>query len=92
MLFLGIATPPVAGSYIADYLLYRRRGYDHAILERDAKVKLSTFVATTSRSAAYRPEGIGDVGRWCIDYLSRPSYKAWLCGEPAEASPRMAAS
>jgi cytosine permease len=45
LLFLGIATPPVAGIYIADYLLYRRQGYDHAVLEREAKVKLPTFVA-----------------------------------------------
>jgi len=26
LLFLGIATPPVAGIYIADFLLYRRGG------------------------------------------------------------------
>jgi len=45
LLFLGIATPPVAGIYIADYLLYRRQGYDHAVLQRDARVKLPTFAA-----------------------------------------------
>lgn len=45
LLFLGIATPPVAGIYIADYFLYRRQGYDHAVLEREAKIKLPTFVA-----------------------------------------------
>lgn len=45
LLFLGIATPPVAGIYIADYFLYRRQGYNHAVLQREAKVKLSTFAA-----------------------------------------------
>jgi len=34
---------------------------------------------------AHRTEGLGDAGRWSIEYLSRPEFKAWLCGEsPAE--------
>ena len=34
---------------------------------------------------AHRTEGMGDAGRWSIEYLSRPEFKAWLCGEsPAE--------
>jgi cytosine permease len=45
LLFLGIATPPVAGIYIADFLLYRRNGYDAAVLSREPQVKLLTFVA-----------------------------------------------
>jgi len=34
---------------------------------------------------AYRPEGMGEVGRWCVDYLSRPAFKAALCGEAPKA-------
>ncbi|WP_031364200.1 cytosine permease [Caballeronia sordidicola] len=45
LLFLGIATPPVAGIYIADFLLYRRGGYDERLLVSDPQVKLLTFVA-----------------------------------------------
>ncbi|OXC79514.1 cytosine permease [Caballeronia sordidicola] len=45
LLFLGIATPPVAGIYIADFLLYRRGGYDERLLETDPQVKVLTFVA-----------------------------------------------
>jgi cytosine permease len=45
LLFLGIATPPVAGIYIADFFLYRRGGYDATVLARESQVKLLTFVA-----------------------------------------------
>jgi cytosine permease len=45
LLFLGIATPPVAGIYIADFLLYRRGGYDERVLVSDPQVKVLTFVA-----------------------------------------------
>ncbi|SAK62235.1 cytosine permease [Caballeronia pedi] len=45
LLFLGIATPPVAGIYIADFAMYRRAGYDVAALAREPQVKLMTFVA-----------------------------------------------
>jgi cytosine permease len=45
LLFLGIATPPVAGIYIADFLLYRRGGYDERVLASDPQVKVLTFVA-----------------------------------------------
>ncbi|WP_213769206.1 cytosine permease [Caballeronia sp. dw_19] len=45
LLFLGIATPPVAGIYIADFLLYRRGGYDARLLTTDPQVKVLTFVA-----------------------------------------------
>ncbi len=45
LLFLGIATPPVAGIYIADFWLYRRNGYDASVLARDSQVKILTFVA-----------------------------------------------
>jgi len=45
LLFLGIATPPVAGIYIADFLLYRRSGYDERVLATDPQVKILTFVA-----------------------------------------------
>ena len=45
LLFLGIATPPVAGIYIADFLLYRRGGYDERLLVSDPQVKVLTFVA-----------------------------------------------
>jgi cytosine permease len=45
LLFLGIATPPVAGIYIADFLLYRRDGYDERLLATDPQVKVLTFVA-----------------------------------------------
>ncbi|MBB1201232.1 cytosine permease [Enterobacteriaceae bacterium 89] len=45
LLFLGIATPPVAGIYVADFLLYRRHGYQESVLEQEASVKVLTFVA-----------------------------------------------
>lgn len=45
LLFLGIATPPVARIYIADFLLYRRGGYDERLLATDPQVKALTFVA-----------------------------------------------
>ncbi len=45
LLFLGIATPPVAGIYIADFLLYRRGGYDERLLAADPQIKVPTFVA-----------------------------------------------
>jgi cytosine permease len=45
LLFLGIATPPVAGIYVADFLLYRRNGYHDAVLQQEPAVKVLTFVA-----------------------------------------------
>lgn len=45
LLFLGIATPPVAGIYIADFVLYRRNGYDSARLATDSQIKILTFLA-----------------------------------------------
>ncbi|MBM3072499.1 cytosine permease [Enterobacter sp. RHBSTW-00994] len=45
LLFLGIATPPVAGIYIADFFLYRRNGYQESVLTREPPVKVLTFVA-----------------------------------------------
>lgn len=44
LLFLGIAAPPVAGIYIVDFFLHRRRGYDEALLETQAGIKTSTFI------------------------------------------------
>ncbi|MBV7433434.1 cytosine permease [Cardiobacteriaceae bacterium TAE3-ERU3] len=45
LLFLGIATPPVAGIYIADFFLKRKAGYDEAVLSQEAKIKYPTFGA-----------------------------------------------
>ena len=45
LLFLGIATPPVAGIYVADFLLYRRQGYQESVLTQEASIKVLTFVA-----------------------------------------------
>lgn len=46
LLFLGIVTPPVAGIYIADYFLYRRKtGYSDAQLNKEADIKITTFIA-----------------------------------------------
>jgi purine-cytosine permease-like protein len=45
LLFLGIATPPVAGIYVADFLLYRRQGYHEAVLQQEPAIKALTFVA-----------------------------------------------
>ncbi|WEM44458.1 cytosine permease (plasmid) [Photobacterium sp. DA100] len=45
LLFLGIATPPISGIYIADYFINRRKGYDEASLENDPAIKPSTFIA-----------------------------------------------
>ncbi|MGY3975489.1 cytosine permease [Aeromonas mytilicola] len=44
LLFLGIATPPVAGIYIADFLRYRSQGYDEQLLAQEPAIKWSTFV------------------------------------------------
>lgn len=52
LLFLGIATPPVAGIYIADFFLYRRNGYQAEVLTREPPIKLLTFVAWLLGSAA----------------------------------------
>lgn len=45
LLFLGIATPPVAGIYIADFFLYRRQGYQESVLAQESQIKVMTFVA-----------------------------------------------
>ncbi|EIX3165100.1 cytosine permease [Salmonella enterica] len=45
LLFLGIATPPVAGIYIADFFLYRRDGYQESVLTQEPQIKVLTFVA-----------------------------------------------
>lgn len=52
LLFLGIATPPVAGIYIADFFLHRRNGYDTGVLTREPQIKLLTFIAWLLGSAA----------------------------------------
>lgn len=51
LLFLGIATPPVAGIYISDFFLYRRNGYQADVLTREPQIKLLTFVAWLLGSA-----------------------------------------
>lgn len=43
LLFLGVAAPPVAGIFIADFFLQRRNGYDEAALASGAAVRLPTF-------------------------------------------------
>ncbi|EFP1522788.1 cytosine permease, partial [Salmonella enterica] len=43
LLFLGIATPPVAGIYIADFFLYRRNGYQELVLTQEPQIKVLTF-------------------------------------------------
>ncbi|MDP5181939.1 cytosine permease [Blastococcus sp. BMG 814] len=45
LLFLGIAAPPVAGIYIADFFLHRRAGYDSGLLATLPAVRLLTFGA-----------------------------------------------
>ncbi|MGF1792885.1 cytosine permease [Photobacterium profundum] len=45
LLFLGIATPPISGIYIAEYFINRQKGYDEASLEKDSSIKPLTFVA-----------------------------------------------
>lgn len=51
LLFLGIATPPVAGIYIADFFLYRRNGYEESVLTREPQIKVLTFVVWVIGSA-----------------------------------------
>jgi len=51
LLFLGIATPPVAGIYISDFFLYRRNGYQAEVLTREPQIKLLTFIAWLLGSA-----------------------------------------
>ncbi|MBA1846484.1 cytosine permease, partial [Escherichia coli] len=41
----GIATPPVAGIYIADFFLYRRNGYQESVLAQESQIKVLTFAA-----------------------------------------------
>ena len=48
LLFLGIATPPVAGIYIADFFMYRRNGYQDSVLTQEPQIKALTFVAWIS--------------------------------------------
>lgn len=43
LLFLGVAAPPVAGIYIADFFLNRRNGYEEATLTADPAIKPLTF-------------------------------------------------
>lgn len=45
LLFLGIAAPPVAGIYIADFVLFRRRGYDGGLLQTAPAIRVGTFAA-----------------------------------------------
>ncbi|EBS2696332.1 cytosine permease [Salmonella enterica subsp. enterica serovar Newport] len=51
LLFLGIATPPVAGIYIADFFLYRRNGYQELVLTQEPQIKVLTFAAWILGSA-----------------------------------------
>lgn len=51
LLFLGIATPPVAGIYIADFFLYRQNGYQESVLTQEAPIKVLTFVAWIAGAA-----------------------------------------
>ncbi|PJG60658.1 cytosine permease [Aeromonas cavernicola] len=44
LLFLGIATPPVAGIYVADFLRYRGQGYDESLLTQEPQIKWLTFL------------------------------------------------
>ncbi|SAK62243.1 putative DNA-binding transcriptional regulator [Caballeronia pedi] len=37
---------------------------------------------------AHRSDGIGKVRAWCVDYLLRPDFRAWLCGDVSRVSPR----
>ncbi|MXD28417.1 cytosine permease, partial [Escherichia coli] len=47
LLFLGIATPPVAGIYIADFFLYRRNGYQESVLPHESQIKMLELAAMT---------------------------------------------
>ncbi|TDL78300.1 cytosine permease [Palleronia sediminis] len=51
LLFLGIATPPVAGIYIADYFTHRKGGYRETALDNEADLKPIAFVAWLLGSA-----------------------------------------
>ncbi|MGL4826710.1 MAG: cytosine permease [Vibrionaceae bacterium] len=51
LLFLGVATPPVAGIYVADFLRYRKQGYDEKQLEHEPQIKWVTFVVWIAGSA-----------------------------------------
>lgn len=44
LLFLGIATPPLAGIYVADFILFRRKGYNEVLLQNGPKVKIASLV------------------------------------------------
>ncbi|KXV03589.1 LysR family transcriptional regulator [Caballeronia megalochromosomata] len=35
---------------------------------------------------AHRSDGVGKVRAWCVDYLLRPEFRAWLCGDVSQAS------
>ncbi|WP_338621196.1 cytosine permease [Paludibacterium sp. THUN1379] len=44
LVFLGISVPPIAGIYITDFFLHRRKGYHPADLALQPAVPLPTFV------------------------------------------------
>ncbi|MEV4397391.1 cytosine permease [Nonomuraea sp. NPDC049607] len=75
LLFLGIAAPPVAGIIIADFLLYRRNGYDTGALSYGAAVRLPTFVAWAGGSVVGY---LTAYGTFSLTHI--PSIDSLLCG------------
>ncbi len=51
LLFLGIAIPPIAGIYVADFFFVRAQEYDTATLEREPPIAYPAFVAWLGASA-----------------------------------------
>lgn len=51
LLFLGIATPPLAGIYVADFVLFRRQGFDESLLTTGPKVRYFTLLIWVISSA-----------------------------------------
>ena len=44
LLLLGIAIPPIAGIYVADYFFVRKRRYEVSSLAREPPIAYGTFV------------------------------------------------
>ena len=51
LLFLGIAIPPIAGIYVADFFFVRGQNYDTATLEHEPPIGYPAFIAWFGASA-----------------------------------------
>jgi len=72
---MGLIRRNAAIGYVPEHVA-KSLGGDGVVVRAVREQKHSTRLFL-----AYRSEGGGDVSRWCVDYLSRPAFRSWLCGE-----------